>query len=434
MDIELRLLEMYRDPTLDEKPALLADRGGAFYSEAAAAADRVAARRRRRRPGRQHPQRRRAARAARTTRSSRSGADRSRRRPSRSPLAPLGARACAASSRQAKAYEELAVAAARSGDRDIALRALLANPLVAELGDRATAARRAARGERGTSAAVRGGLTARGCRRHRSSGPATHTQLSRRRSSLASPTAHPISRGWHPSPDAPSAGVPRVRSPARRQAARPPRTNAPHRRRAGSPSSSGPSSPASPSSAPSRTVAAFSRTDERPAAGPATSTRSRFPQESVILRPDRQGRARPVRRREARGRRVRRHPADRHRRPDRGRGQDVLGERRLRPARDHLGRPRQPPRQQPRRLDDHPAARPPAPARPRPRRRTRTATVERKLKEIIQSIRLTEAYPGDRRQAADHRRLPQPELLRQPELRGEGGGQGRTSASTTSTS
>jgi 6-phospho-beta-glucosidase len=31
---------------------------------------------------------------------------------------------------QAKAYEELAVAAARSGDRDIALRALLANPLV----------------------------------------------------------------------------------------------------------------------------------------------------------------------------------------------------------------------------------------------------------------------------------------------------------------
>ena len=30
----------------------------------------------------------------------------------------------------AKAYEELAIAAARSGDREIALRALLANPLV----------------------------------------------------------------------------------------------------------------------------------------------------------------------------------------------------------------------------------------------------------------------------------------------------------------
>ena len=36
IDIEARLLEMYRDPTLTEKPALLASRGGAFYSEAAA--------------------------------------------------------------------------------------------------------------------------------------------------------------------------------------------------------------------------------------------------------------------------------------------------------------------------------------------------------------------------------------------------------------
>jgi 6-phospho-beta-glucosidase len=36
MDIEGRLLELYRDPALHEKPALLADRGGAFYSEAAA--------------------------------------------------------------------------------------------------------------------------------------------------------------------------------------------------------------------------------------------------------------------------------------------------------------------------------------------------------------------------------------------------------------
>ena len=31
-----------------------------------------------------------------------------------------------------KAYEQLVVAAARSGDRDIALKALLANPLVAQ--------------------------------------------------------------------------------------------------------------------------------------------------------------------------------------------------------------------------------------------------------------------------------------------------------------
>jgi 6-phospho-beta-glucosidase len=33
--IERELLEMYRDPTLDRKPALLEQRGGAFYSEAA---------------------------------------------------------------------------------------------------------------------------------------------------------------------------------------------------------------------------------------------------------------------------------------------------------------------------------------------------------------------------------------------------------------
>ena len=35
MEIERGLLELYRDPTLDEKPALLEQRGGAFYSEAA---------------------------------------------------------------------------------------------------------------------------------------------------------------------------------------------------------------------------------------------------------------------------------------------------------------------------------------------------------------------------------------------------------------
>ncbi|EME98104.1 6-phospho-beta-glucosidase [Streptomyces mobaraensis NBRC 13819 = DSM 40847] len=35
--MERELLEMYRDPTLDEKPALLAKRGGAYYSEAAVA-------------------------------------------------------------------------------------------------------------------------------------------------------------------------------------------------------------------------------------------------------------------------------------------------------------------------------------------------------------------------------------------------------------
>jgi 6-phospho-beta-glucosidase len=34
-EIERQLLELYADPTLDEKPALLGQRGGAFYSEAA---------------------------------------------------------------------------------------------------------------------------------------------------------------------------------------------------------------------------------------------------------------------------------------------------------------------------------------------------------------------------------------------------------------
>jgi 6-phospho-beta-glucosidase len=36
-EIERELLELYRDPALDEKPALLEQRGGAFYSEAATA-------------------------------------------------------------------------------------------------------------------------------------------------------------------------------------------------------------------------------------------------------------------------------------------------------------------------------------------------------------------------------------------------------------
>jgi 6-phospho-beta-glucosidase len=37
MEIEAGLLEMYRDPALDTKPKLLEERGGAFYSDAAAA-------------------------------------------------------------------------------------------------------------------------------------------------------------------------------------------------------------------------------------------------------------------------------------------------------------------------------------------------------------------------------------------------------------
>lgn len=128
IEIETRLLEMYRDPHLTEKPALLADRGGAFYSEAAAALiaslydgagdiqvvnvrndgclpdlppDAVV----------EIPAR----------------VDRDGAHPL--PLAPLDP-LMRGLVQQMKAYEELAVAAARSGDRGIALKALLANPLI----------------------------------------------------------------------------------------------------------------------------------------------------------------------------------------------------------------------------------------------------------------------------------------------------------------
>ena len=128
MGIERQLLELYRDPTLAEKPKLLEERGGAFYSEAAArliaslhagsgdvqvvdtrnegafpdlppgAVVEVPARIDR---GGAHPL----------------------------PLAPLAPelRGLVAAVR---AYEELAVRAALTGDRTVALRALLANPLV----------------------------------------------------------------------------------------------------------------------------------------------------------------------------------------------------------------------------------------------------------------------------------------------------------------
>ena len=128
MEIERGLLDLYRDPTLDRKPELLEQRGGAFYSEAAAQlvaslhagtgdvqvvdvrndgalpdlpADVVV----------EVPAR----------------VDRSGAHPL--PLAPLAPemRGLVA---HALGYEELAIEAARSGDRRTALRALMANPLV----------------------------------------------------------------------------------------------------------------------------------------------------------------------------------------------------------------------------------------------------------------------------------------------------------------
>jgi len=128
IDIEARLLDLYRDQALAVKPALLETRGGAYYSEAAAqliaslhdgagdvqivdvrndgalpdlpanAVVEIPAR-----------------------------IDRDGAHPL--PLAPL-APELRGLVEEVKAYETLAVEAARSGDRRTALRALVANPLV----------------------------------------------------------------------------------------------------------------------------------------------------------------------------------------------------------------------------------------------------------------------------------------------------------------
>jgi 6-phospho-beta-glucosidase len=130
MEIEAGLLELYRDPTLDTKPKLLEERGGAFYSDAAAAliaslnagtgdvqvvnlpnegaipnlpADAVV----------EIPAR----------------VDRDGVHPiATEPLAPemLGL------VEHAKSYELLTIQAARTGDRTTALKALMANPLVGD--------------------------------------------------------------------------------------------------------------------------------------------------------------------------------------------------------------------------------------------------------------------------------------------------------------
>lgn len=128
--IERDLLDLYRDPSLTEKPALLERRGGAFYSEAAVQlvasllADRgdvqvVDVRNRDALPGLagddvvEVP-----------ARIGRSGAVPL----AQPPLAPelLGL------VQHVAAYERLAACAAARGDRDLARKALLAHPLVRE--------------------------------------------------------------------------------------------------------------------------------------------------------------------------------------------------------------------------------------------------------------------------------------------------------------
>jgi 6-phospho-beta-glucosidase len=134
MDIEHELLTMYRNPNLDEKPKLLERRGGAFYSEAAAQliaslhdgrgdSQVVDIRNGDGTGARAIPDLPDKAVVEVSARITRDGA-------TIIPMAPL-APEIRGLVQAMKAYEELAVAAAKSGDRGIALKALLANPLVA---------------------------------------------------------------------------------------------------------------------------------------------------------------------------------------------------------------------------------------------------------------------------------------------------------------
>jgi 6-phospho-beta-glucosidase len=128
MAIERELLELYRDPALAEKPALLEQRGGAYYSEAAAqliaslhdgAGDVqvVDVRNGGALPGLPET----------AVVEIPAVIDRDGAHPG--PLAPL-APEMRGLVEHARGYEELAVRAAITGDRQVALRALLANPLV----------------------------------------------------------------------------------------------------------------------------------------------------------------------------------------------------------------------------------------------------------------------------------------------------------------
>ena len=128
MEIEVGLLELYRDPDLAEKPELLERRGGAFYSEAAAQliaslhegtgdVQVVNVRNDGALPDLPDD-----AVVEILARIDRDGAH-------SIPLAPLAPEMLGLVE-HVKAYERLAVQAAMTGDRTIALKALMTNPLV----------------------------------------------------------------------------------------------------------------------------------------------------------------------------------------------------------------------------------------------------------------------------------------------------------------
>lgn len=128
MAIEARLLALYRDPSLEEKPSLLERRGGAYYSEAAAqlltslhegTGDIQVVNLRNDGALTDLPD---DAVVEIPARIDRSG-------PTPIPLRPLSPE-MEGLVQHVKAYERLTVAAAMSGDRRTALKALMTNPLV----------------------------------------------------------------------------------------------------------------------------------------------------------------------------------------------------------------------------------------------------------------------------------------------------------------
>jgi 6-phospho-beta-glucosidase len=130
MAIERDLLERYRDPALAEKPKQLEERGGAFYSEAAAqliaalATDAGDVQVVNLRNGGAIP-------GLPADEVVEIGARVGREGVTPVPVAPLGPELLGLVL-QLKAYERLTIRAALSGDREAALLALLANPLVAQ--------------------------------------------------------------------------------------------------------------------------------------------------------------------------------------------------------------------------------------------------------------------------------------------------------------
>ncbi len=136
------------------------------------------------------------------------------------------------------------------------------------------------------------------------------------------------------------------------------------------------------------------------------------------VRPGQQGQAGEPRRVQARGRRLRRHPGRGPRCNHRDRGQGLLVQPRLRRRGLHRGHGGHAGRPAPRRLDDHPAAGPrPPPARERLRGQPRGAQDPRDHPVPAPDRGL----PGPGRQAGDHHGLSEPELLRQPVVRDQGG-------------